>query len=386
MAMLNTPALYLPQLTITKPDYPAVPIFTTHQDTLKTKKSVIIIVNDHLQDLGVWAYRRICDESFDHGSSTGTVKALNTIKLRHGFYEFEPGVVIFNPGQYYYSYKEGLALSHESWEALPRQSLYHDTVKADEEHNFVDGSRSRDEHVATVFKDIILNTQYVAYDAELYIIGICEGSNTIIKFLNENWVALGSRVKAAAWVHPHIVPEELKPTLAAFIEHRTRSWMLSGAPQDTCVGMPSHEVKPERPEFGAPRNWEDQDNDKEEEMVYCPTFSGGEDEWTECIFPKVQRSMFEFFTDVSRGGREYKNPLFEVVKPAKAESSEDEPSGQGVNIEVKDANRDGDLLPPDTADTKQVTEKVKEVELGDDEVEVAGVPMPKDLLTKAGID
>ena len=385
MKQLNMSSLYLPQLTIKKPKVPSVPIFITRQDIMKTKKSVIIIVNDSMQDLGVWAWRKVCDDGFDVGSCTGTIKK---VKLRYPGTESEPGVVIMNPGQYYYSHKEKRALTHESWEALPRKSLFHPTVRADEKYNMVDGARSREEHIATVFEKVIKNTAYVDQDADLYLIGIGHSSPLLLRYLDENWSSLSSRVKAAAWTHPYIEVEKLNADLVRFIETRSRAWALSNAPLGTCIGMPDHGQKTVRPEPDAPREWEDEDDEWDEEFA-CPTFSGEEEEYTECIFPKVQKAMMEFFQEVRRGGQEYVNPSFEVVKPAKpSPASLDEVDGNGdagTVFKVKDANSQGDILPPG-ATVEKVTEEIKKVQLADDEVEVAGVAVAKDLLAKAGLD
>lgn len=45
-----------------KPEGPHVIILTTQLDELKDKKDVIVVVNEHKQDLGVWAYRTLMRE------------------------------------------------------------------------------------------------------------------------------------------------------------------------------------------------------------------------------------------------------------------------------------------------------------------------------------
>jgi hypothetical protein len=382
MQQFGIPALYLPQLTAEKPASPSIPIFATSQELLKTKKSVIIILNDHMQDLGIWAYRKICDESFDAGSCTGTIKAL---KLRHRSVQSEPGIVILNPGQYFYSHKEQRALSHESWEALPKKSLYHPTVCADEMHNLVPGSRDRDEHVATVFENVLNNDEYVSPDADLYLVGISAGSNTLLKYMDKQWSSLSSRVKAAAWVHPTIQPDTISPELVRFIATRSRAWVLSAAPLGTCIGMPNHGAKAPPRVPDAPRNWEDQDEDVEEAFA-CPTFSGGEDTWTECLFPTAQKAMLDFFTEVRRGGKEFVNPKFEVVKAVEEQSGGDDAYekdvAKGTKLKVVDVNGQGSGVPP----VEKITKAIEKIALADDEVEVAGVAVAKDLLAKVGLD
>jgi hypothetical protein len=184
MEQLNVLALYLSQLTATtKPENEAsVSVFTTRQSDLKTKTNVVVIINDHMQDLGVWAYRQICDTGFDTGSCTGTIKV---VKLRHHSVEKEPGLVITNPGQYYYSHKEGTALTHESWKALPKKSMFHPTVGLMRRRTWCQDSKTDGEHNITVFDKVIGNEEFVRRDANISIIGIGEGGNSVMSYLNE---------------------------------------------------------------------------------------------------------------------------------------------------------------------------------------------------------
>jgi hypothetical protein len=379
----GVPALYLPQLTTAKPDEPSVPILTTRQEDLRTKKDVVVIVNDHMQDLGVWAYRRICDSGFDAGSCTGTIRAL---KLRHHSADSEPGLVILNPGQYYYSHKEKRALTHGSWEALPRKSLFHPTLKADATHNLVPGSRNRHEHIATVFEKVMHNEAFVSKDANLYIIGICEGGNSVLSYLNAHWSSLSARVKAASWVHVYADATNLEPSFAKFIETRTRSWVVSNASLNTCIGMPDHDPRPIR-RVDTTQSWED-DEDEWAEDFLCPTFSGGDEEFTECVFPKSYKLMIDFFDEVKRGGEKYANPPFEVANLPKEVEKEVASFQNGAehvaqDLTVKAVDKE-DVTIPDTVN--KAMEKIKEVELQGGEVEIAGVVVAKDLLEKAGLN
>ena len=384
------PTLYLPQMTAKKPKGPSVPIFVTRQDILKAKKSIIVIINERMQDLGVWAWRSVCTDGFDIGSSVGTVK---NVKLRYHGSEVEPGVVVLNPGQYFYSYTKKQAMSHESWEALPRKSLFHPTIRADE-GNLVTGSRTPEEHIATVFDKVVVNTEYVDENADLYVIAVGSMGNTFLKYMDKNLAKLGSRIKAAVFTQPHLEAARMSSELIRFVETRGRAWILSSAPLGTCIGMPNLGSKPAPREPDAPTEWQEPEQARWEEDTLCPTFSGEEEEYTECILPKVQKAMIDFFQEVRRGGKEYANPTFEVVMP-EIVYEEEEQAGHGAIegdadagtvLKVKDVNKQGDVLPPSTASVEKVTDQVKKVQLADDEVEVAGIPIAKDLLAKAGLD
>jgi hypothetical protein len=59
LSKLGIRQLHLPQLSMTKPNGPHIPILTPPLDVLKARKRVVVIVNDTLQDLGILAYRQL---------------------------------------------------------------------------------------------------------------------------------------------------------------------------------------------------------------------------------------------------------------------------------------------------------------------------------------
>src|SRR4051794_32513348 len=70
LSELGIGKLYLPQLTNTRPaDEASVPILAPSAEILKTRKRVIVLVNDTLQDLGILAYRRLQRECGVNGGS-----------------------------------------------------------------------------------------------------------------------------------------------------------------------------------------------------------------------------------------------------------------------------------------------------------------------------
>ncbi|KIW07745.1 uncharacterized protein PV09_01675 [Verruconis gallopava] len=336
MERLGAPALYLPQMTTEDPKEPCVPIFATRQADLKTKQTVIVIVNDFIQDLGVWAYRTINDQGFDVGSCAGTLKSL---KRRAGSTETEPGLVVLNPGQCYYSHREKRALSHASWEALPRKSLFHPAIKVHEAHNLIPGSRDGREHIATAFAKVINNAAYVSENANLFVVGIGQGTTGVLSYLDEHWSAMSSRVKAAAWVHPHVDPQTLNPSLAKFVETRTRAWVVSAAPVNTCVGIADRDDRPTR-SADSSRLWEDADEEPKEHFI-CPTFSGGEENFVECVFPKSCDAMLDFFDDVMTVGEKYVNPAFEPARNSQSGAANARAKVAGLNVTIEELDKTG---------------------------------------------
>lgn len=85
MAALGIPLFYLPRLTVVKPkSSPHIPILATPADILKTRKRVIVLINDNTQDLGILAYRVLSKElGIDGGSVVNFTKEIirRSIKL-----------------------------------------------------------------------------------------------------------------------------------------------------------------------------------------------------------------------------------------------------------------------------------------------------------------
>lgn len=70
MSSLGLKELYLPTLSNDKPEGPHIPILAPVASVLKTRKRVIIIINDDtFQDLGILAYRELQREGGVNGGS-----------------------------------------------------------------------------------------------------------------------------------------------------------------------------------------------------------------------------------------------------------------------------------------------------------------------------
>ena len=84
MAALGIPLFYLPRLTAVKPESsPHIPILATPADILKTRKRVIVLINDNTQDLGILAYRVLSKElGIDGGSVVNFTKEIIRRSIR----------------------------------------------------------------------------------------------------------------------------------------------------------------------------------------------------------------------------------------------------------------------------------------------------------------
>jgi hypothetical protein len=172
-------------------------------EVLKTRKRVIVLVNDATQDLGILAYRQLQRElGINGGSVINFVKELikrsatdNTAEqdeeiFKDGFKLEDasntPALVVLNTGQLLYSHKYDQAMTLRSWSALPRKSITHDMIRIHEEENRVEGHRNPQEHVKTVFDEVICNPERVAADAEVYVIAIEDGTESILNVLKDD--------------------------------------------------------------------------------------------------------------------------------------------------------------------------------------------------------
>lgn len=202
LSLLGISRIYLPGFTTAKPDGPHVPILAPTPEILKTRKRIIVIVNDDLQDVGILAYRQLQrDLGLNGASAVDLVKKIikrsatsdeaekykdifeDDFKLED--HEEIPALVVLNTGQLLYSHKHNKVLTMHSWSAMPRKSMTHDMIKIHDE-NRVQGHNDPAEHVKTCFDDVLHNPSRCAPDAEIYLIAIENGSDTMLSILEED--------------------------------------------------------------------------------------------------------------------------------------------------------------------------------------------------------
>lgn len=358
LAELGISQLYLPHLTTVKPSEPSLPILTTPLEALRDKKRILVVSNDSFQDLGIWAWRMTGTSkgSIDEGSAVNFIKA--ALANGEDNKSDSPGIVILNPGQLLYSHKKGQAVTHTTWNALPRPSAVHPAARVDETHNRIKGNETPSAHLGFACEHVLNNPDIIASDATFDIIGIGEGGETLLQFLDRDWERCKARVNAVALTHPFYFPFYTENSdFNTFLRERARAWALSDRPLDTLVSTPksSTTISNNRhdpdgnhiPEAAAARSqtpergdgqdriaseafnwgstndictnapgWADIqpgfDDDGEEESLSqapnCPVFSGGTTDFGECVFPHVNGALLKWFDEVRRVGRGYRNP------------------------------------------------------------------------------
>jgi hypothetical protein len=177
-----------------------VPILAPAPEILKTRKRIIVLINDAIQDLGILAYRQMQRELGLNGASmVNFVKELvrrsatgDAAEKYQNIFDDDfrleghndtPALVVLNTAQLLYSHKHNKALTMRSWSAMPRKSIAHDMIRIHEEENRVPGHRSPQEHIKSVFDDVLCNPDRIAPDADMYLIAIEGGTENILKVL-----------------------------------------------------------------------------------------------------------------------------------------------------------------------------------------------------------
>ena len=185
------------------------------------------------------------------------------------------------------------ALTVASWNGLPRKTGVSSAMKIDPLKNHVRGNKNPEEHVRSVFAEAIWGLGHA--DAVIDVIGMGDGAEEVVKYLDRNWDRWGGQVRAICvglgWIW-HVANDvqnerfmELWGRVYSFPSHshthsfanisrqRGRAYLIHNEPVET----PLHG----RSEVG------------------CNCFSSGEATFTECIMPRAYKSMLAYFKMVN---------------------------------------------------------------------------------------
>ena len=167
---------HLPHMTTTKPKSAHVPILTSSPDLLRKKKQVVVVLNEAVQDLGIWTWRAMEQEGgMTFGTALGLARGLKKCK------DEAPGLIVANLGQLLYSAKYGRAVTRESWNSFPRESAVHPPPMVHPQRNLIAGNKTPEDHIQFVFDNVILNPDLVAKDAEIYVVGLGTGADEVLQ-------------------------------------------------------------------------------------------------------------------------------------------------------------------------------------------------------------
>lgn len=169
------------------PTDPHVPILTS--SNLGTAKRVIVYFGESNQDLGVFAYRIIGQESIASGSALSLVGSIQS-----GEDSDDTAIIIANLGQLLWYRRGQRAMTMASWNGLPRKTGVSHAMRVDPVKNHIPGNEGTKEHVRSVFEDVL--GKLTREDARINVIGIGDGAEEAVAFLDQNWGTWECRVVA----------------------------------------------------------------------------------------------------------------------------------------------------------------------------------------------
>ncbi|XP_014552667.1 hypothetical protein COCVIDRAFT_109654 [Bipolaris victoriae FI3] len=318
LSRLGINRIYLPQYTLEKPNGPSIPILAPDPETLKTRKQIIVLINDTQQDLGILSYSQLSrDLGINGGSVINFAKQMikrscanntdeQTATIFKDNYELEdkstaPSLLILNTSQLLYSHKHKQAMTLRSWSAMPRKSIAHDMIRI-HSSNSLAGHLTPKDHIKTIFDELLYNPSRIAADAELCIIGIENSTEALLSILAEDFEKYSPRITAIALLHCTLDASQITHAgLRTFLHQRARQWRFNDATTNPlhCTDMPKlhhgHAVG-ENDEIEVGRASGTQ--------VPCPTFAGGDGALGEDVFidAAVQDAVLAFFEEARNRG------------------------------------------------------------------------------------
>ena len=292
-------------LSNAKPAGQHTKILTSDVKVLGEKKDVLVVVGEHSQDLGVWAYRSLFRApGIDGGSAVGLVKKLQALGLdgasgqpvRKNIAQATsvtrtdsvvtrmeaviPGIIILNPGQRLYSPKLNKTMNHKTWLARAKDHALQSDIEIHPVHNSVPGHTSPEEHITTVFEHVIPQLLGADHsDVRLWIVGITDGAEHFVNYMDAKLAAnrdavIGGAVEAIALMQPTHEPKRLdSEAFRIFLEVYGRSWVLSSQPKGKILNFPSAYQK-----IG---HYTDEDEQKEERRESGATMAAKQHEMSE---------------------------------------------------------------------------------------------------------
>lgn len=250
---------------------PCIPILTSSREALAKHRHVVIVIGQSDQDLGIWAWRIVTRQGVTAGTALGLLSDNN---------DPDYGLILLNPGQRYYSYRERRALTTSSWIDRRRDSAVAEAYHIHTTYNQVSGHGSAEEHIATALDKVV--PQLVHPEARVHIVGIGDGAENVLTLLDQREEFLRRSGALALVESTHGLWKVKNEALAEHLGKLGRAWMQANVP----LGTPLQE------EEGG-------------ERFLCPTFSAGIfEEPMEIVFPHIKDEVLGFVKGVSAVGHQ----------------------------------------------------------------------------------
>jgi hypothetical protein len=203
----------LPQLSYTQPEAsPHVPILTSPPEHLRLSNRVLIIIGNSDQDLGVLSRRYLSGEGdIGSGSVIDLVSKFQAMFTGRGATTKDevsrseshdrdasvdegilahPGFIVLNPGQNFYSHKYNRAMTLNSWNALPRPTIYHSSPQIIDGENTLTDHYKTGDHIHSVFETVVNNPHFVHPKAQLYMVAAPNSAEGLYKELDHHCKAI----------------------------------------------------------------------------------------------------------------------------------------------------------------------------------------------------
>ncbi|KAJ5094486.1 hypothetical protein N7456_010347 [Penicillium angulare] len=262
----------LPLPLDTKLDEAHVPILVSKD--FQNKPRIVLFLGEPSQDLGIFAYRAI-HEGISFGSAVNLAKAVLA--------DEKAGLIIGNTGQLIWHNESERAVSHQTWQAIPRP--YANWGQATTSlRNKIPANHGWDQHVQYIFEKVLWPK--VGKRTSIDIIGMSEGGHAAIKYLQKDWHVWKPYISGMALADPQQTTYSdidmgmlTDPqSFTSFLASRCRAYILSADP----VGTPQSGYR----NHG------------------CNCYSSGENLNTECIIPAAWEDMLSWLDLI------YKNPEY----------------------------------------------------------------------------
>ena len=297
---------------------PHIPILASKD--ISTTRRVFLLFGESSQDLGIFAHRIIgMRGGINAGSAVNFIRTVLSLEInaetglplaksKTGSMQVKlsnpekidlteqdvvsPGVIMANMGQLCWARSQGRAISHVSWDALPRPSAVDSAVRFHTSKNTVPGHRTEAEHVASIFQHVV--PQLCAKGVQIHVIAIGDSCEHIPLYLDQHWNSIKTRIniESMAMICPGFAGETeeayTNEEFKLFLKERTRGWL-------------EDEVRPAgNPLFGphgGSKAWQ--------RAFGYNMYSLPSENASEMVFPKHFHTILQWITKVAGAGEEY---------------------------------------------------------------------------------